>query len=172
MGWSKFLLWNVVGMTIVAQLSGEAAFAEEPNKTSATYGAWTVRCSRSKDANVCEITQSLAVGKNRRVVAQLAIGQLPKAKAPRAVLRVPAGVDLTKAPVLLVGDKSQYQGRYFICAARFCRAEVDLPPAATDEIAKAKKISIRFIMLEKTIELPITIDGMAVALEKALKGTG
>lgn len=146
------------------------ALAQEASNSTETYGAWMVRCQRQKDLNICEMLQTLATGteKDRKIVAQVAIGRLPNAEAPRAVLQVPMGVDLTKPPVLIIGEKAEYSGRYFICTGRFCRAEIELPASVAEEIGKAKKASMRFTLLGKTMVVLITTDGMAAALKQTL----
>lgn len=146
------------------------ALAQEASNSTETYGAWMVRCKREKDLNICEMLQTLATGteKDRKIVAQVAIGQLPNTQAPRAVLQVPMGVDLTKPPVLIIGETAEYAGRYFICTGRFCRAEIDLPIAVAEEIGKAEKASMRFTLLGKKMVVLITTEGMAAAFKKAL----
>lgn len=148
--------------------------AQEASNSTATYGAWTVRCKREKEANICEMLQTLATGteKDRKIVAQVAIGRLPNAKTPRAVLQVPMGVDLTRPPVLIIGETIEYSGRYFICTGRFCRAEIELPASVAGEIDKAKKASMRFTLLGKNVIILITTDGMATAFKQALGKTG
>lgn len=162
-----------VVLALAAMVAGGGpALAEDPTNTTATYGAWVVHCSRQKDNTFCEMLQTLAAGEERKVVAQVAIGRLPKAKAPRAVIQVPLGVDLTKKPSLLMGEQAKYEGTYITCLERFCRADIELPTTALDEIAKAKKASIAFTLLGgKKIAVPVTTDGMANALQQALKAT-
>ena len=150
--------------------SSRVTIAQDAANSTETYGAWMVRCKREKDINLCEMLQTLATGteKDRKIVAQVAIGRLPNAKTPRAVLQVPMGVDLTKPPMLIIGETAEYAGRYFICTGRFCRAEIELPANVVDEIAKAKKASMRFTLLGKNIIVLITADGMAKAYKAAL----
>lgn len=151
-------------------VSSRVTVAQEAANSTETYGAWMVRCKRDKDFNLCEMLQTLATGteKDRKIVAQVAIGRLPKASTPRAVLQVPMGVDLTKPPVLLIGETAEYTGRYFICTGRFCRAEIELPATVAGEIDKAKKASMRFTLLGKNVVVLITTDGMAMAFKQAL----
>lgn len=150
--------------------SARISLAQEASNSTETYGAWMVRCKREKELNLCEMLQTLGTGtgKDRKIVAQVAIGRLPNAKTPRAVLQVPMGVDLTRPPVLVIGETAEYSGRYFICTGRFCRAEIELPADVTGEIDKAKKASMRFVLLGKNIVVLITADGMAKAFKAAL----
>jgi invasion protein IalB len=150
--------------------SSRVATAQDAANSTETYGGWMVRCKREKEANLCEMLQTLATGteKDRKIVAQVAIGRLPNAKTPRAVLQVPMGVDLTRPPMLVIGETAEYTGRYFICTGRFCRAEIELPANVVSEIDKAKKASMRFTLLGKNVVVLITIDGMAKAFKQAL----
>lgn len=160
---SVFLLSFVPG-------SARLALAQEASNSTETFGAWMVRCQRQKELNICEMLQTLATGteKDRKIVAQVAIGRLPNAEAPRAVLQVPMGVDLTRPPDLIIGEKAEYSGRYFICTGRFCRAEIELPASVAEEIGKAKKASMRFTLLGKSVVVLITTDGMAAAFKQTL----
>jgi invasion protein IalB len=163
---------GVLGVIFVGQLVPGAVRAQ-PSFTTATYGAWIVRCQRQKDGGaICEMVQTLTSDKDHTaVVAQVAIGQLPNTKTLRAVLQVPLGVDLTKAPSLTIGEKAQYSGRYMACDERFCRAEIDLPTNVAEEMGKAKKASLNFTLKGKNFVVTMTTDGMAVAFDRALKGT-
>lgn len=154
--------------------SSRQTFAQEAANSTETYGAWMVRCKRDKETNLCEMLQTLATGteNDRKIVAQVAIGRLPNADTPRAVLQVPMGVDLTKPPMLVIGETAEYAGRYFICTGRFCRAEIELPANVMGEIDKAKKASMRFTLLGKNVVVLITTDGMAKAFKQALGKAG
>lgn len=146
------------------------AAAQQPSSTTATYGSWVVRCNTVDKARVCEIVQSLAA-KNKLTVAQIAIGHLPGSKAVRAVLQVPVGVDLTKPASLVFGEKDTHAGRYVICTTRYCRAEMDLPAAATGQFEKLKKAVVRFHMGGKTVMVPMDVNGMSAAFKVATKET-
>lgn len=165
----SFLMAGFLGFLLAIPASAQIASLQEPSATTATYGSWQVRCSRQKDAAVCEMVQSFTAGNDRKIIAQLAIGQLPRTATPRAVLQVPLGVDLTQPPVLILGDRAKYIGRYIICVGRFCRAEIELPKNAVEEIAKVKKASVSFTLWGKAVVAPVTTEGMAVAFGKAIQ---
>jgi len=162
------LLASAVTVAFGFQLSSDNAFAQDPTNTTATYGAWVVRCDRRNKEPTCEMLQTLAAQNRQQVIAQVAIGRLPKAETPRAVLQVPLGVDLTKPATLQLGEKAQFQGRYFVCSANFCFSEIELPKTAADEIAVAKKASIRFFLQGKDLTVPVSTEGMAAAFKVAV----
>jgi invasion protein IalB len=117
---------------------------------------------------VCEMVQTLA-GKDRRIVARTAVGRPPKSESVRAVLQVPAGVDLTVPASITFDDRNAHQGKYVVCAPSFCRSEVVFPDEAAKSFQQIKKASISFRLLGKTIIVPIQLDGMQVAFTAATK---
>ena len=142
----------------------------KPSATTATYGAWTVRCQQGKKSKICEMVQTLA-NRQGQVVAQVAIGRLPKVKTPRAVISVPMGVDLRVPPTLILGPKLAYEARFLVCAGRFCSAEMDLPRKFSNELISSKKISVNFKMSGKTAVVPVETKGIANAFRAAVSGT-
>ncbi len=116
------------------------------------------------------MVQTLA-NRRRQVVAQVAIGKLPKVKTPRAVISVPLGVDLRVPPALVLGPKLKYEGRFLVCAGRFCSAEMDLPRKFSNELISAKKISVNFRMSGKSVVVPVETKGIANAFRAAVSGT-
>lgn len=167
-----FSIGAAIGGITLALFHSGAVLAQQPTRTTATYGAWIVQCSTVKDAKVCEMVQTLGQ-QDRRVVAQVAIGRLPNSEIMRAVLQVPVGVDLTK-PVTLSfsdSDKDKFQGRYVTCTPRFCRAEFDLPATMTKLPDKLEKGAINFYLLGKMVIVPMKSDGMLAAFDAVFKKT-
>jgi invasion protein IalB len=129
-----------------------------------------VQCNTVKDAKVCEMVQTLAQ-KDRRVVAQVAIGRLPTSDTIRAVLQVPTGVDLTKPASFSLSDsnKDKFVGRYVACTPRFCRSEIDLPAGLTKLPANLDKAAIHFHIPGKMVIVPMQSDGMVAAFDAVFK---
>ena len=142
--------------------------AQEPTRTTATYGAWVVQCDVIEKKRVCEMVQTLA-GQDRRIVARVAVARLPNSAAVQAVLQVPAGVDLTVPASIAFDEKNIQQGKYVVCTPSFCRSEIALSDDVTKSLQQIKKATISFRLQGKTIIVPIKLDGMQVAFNAATK---
>lgn len=167
---SKLIAIKVLVNIWAALLLSASAYAQEPTRTTATYGAWIVQCNVVKKQRVCEMVQTLA-GKNRQIVARVAIGRLPESDKVQAVVQVPNGADLTVPASLTFGDDKKYPGRYVVCAPKFCRSEIVLPAEVTGSFKEFKKASISFRLLNKTFIVPIKLEGMQVAFNAATKSS-
>jgi invasion protein IalB len=163
-------LFALVGGLLLLSAQSGGVVAQQPTQTTARYGAWVVQCNTVKDAKVCEMVQTLAQ-KDRRVVAQVAIGRLPTSDTLRAVLQVPTGVDLTKPASFSLSDsdKDKFVGRYVACTPRFCRSEIDLPASLTKLPANLDKAAIHFHIPGKMVVVPMQSDGMVAAFDAVFK---
>jgi invasion protein IalB len=81
--WTKNLLMSLA----FAQFVAGAAFADDkkpapvsaqPETTTATYGAWTLRCERRPDVakgqKICEIAESVVPQKQQNAIARISLG--------------------------------------------------------------------------------------------------
>ena len=79
--------------------SQDAPSQAEPQRTTATFGDWTVRCVRpDKAAQLCEVTQTLY--DKSQPVAQTALGRPARGEKMRLTVLVPANVTLATPPRL------------------------------------------------------------------------
>lgn len=77
-----------------------AAAATEPQRTTATFGDWTLRCVRPEHGTpACEVSQVLY--DKSQPVAQTALGRPTRGEAMRLTVQVPPNVLLATAPRLL-----------------------------------------------------------------------
>jgi invasion protein IalB len=80
-----------------------SAFAQGPQRTTATYQDWMVRYEMGGHAKVCDMTQSTQLKAHSEPITQIAIGRQGRSGLLRIVFQVPinvwlpAGVKLTTA---------------------------------------------------------------------------
>lgn len=80
----------------------------EPQRTTATFGDWTLRCVRpERAAPACEVTQTLV--ERSQPFAQIALGSPGRGEGLRLTILVPVNVTVTAEP-RLVGTENQPAG--------------------------------------------------------------
>jgi invasion protein IalB len=99
-----------VFLSLLVGGAGQTAAEPEPQRTSATYGDWELRCDRTTGTVICEAVQVIA-NQQGQTVAQIAIGSAASAAAAgvagappdsrRLALIVPASANLAIVPHLL-----------------------------------------------------------------------
>ncbi|WP_165943610.1 invasion associated locus B family protein [Roseicella aquatilis] len=109
--------------------------APEPERTTASFGDWVVRCEKRQGgggeaARNCEMTQGLQDGRGQPF-GQFALGR-PAPSAPwRLVLLVPVDVGFEVPPRLVPGEgPAPIPLTFRACAARGCVADATLDAAA------------------------------------------
>lgn len=86
-----------------ARPGAPAVVPNEPQRTTATFADWTLRCVRPEGVPpACEVTQTIYDKSN--AVAQTAIGRPTKTDALRLTILVPSNVQLTTPPKFQPGD--------------------------------------------------------------------
>lgn len=86
-----------------AKPAAPPAVPAEPQRTTATFGDWTLRCVRPEGSPAaCEITQTIY--DKSQPVAQTAIGRPSKAEALRLTILVPSNILLSAGPKFQPGE--------------------------------------------------------------------
>lgn len=152
-----------------------AAMAQNtgPASTTATYGAWTQRCSTVVDADsgsakLCEMVQTVRIRKTGQTVLEVAFGRLAKEDPIAIVFKVPANVWLRSPVTLRVGKDAEgavdLEASYFRCDTQFCYADGRLEAALKDKVLAAKTMTITFEDgAHNKVALPTSLDGFADA---------
>lgn len=83
--------------------------SSEPQSTTASYGAWILRCTHHKNGNIdlqiCEIDQAMVPQGRQNPIAQIAIAELtPKAEWHITAV-VPTNITFDNAPKIAAQDK-------------------------------------------------------------------
>lgn len=149
-----------------------APVSTEPQNTSATYGDWTLRCSRAdtpQAPRVCEIMLPFQIQGQQGPFAQLAIGRVsPKDPWKATVIAVP-NVAFPSSIKLSLDDKDtqiiDLTWRY--CVPNGCRADTDLKE---DELKRWKAAAgpARMQFKDSTgreITAPVSLRGFTQALD-------
>jgi invasion protein IalB len=80
------------------------AVSAEPERTTATYGDWVLRCERvGENPRSCEVAQVLVVQGQQQPIAQLAIGRAARGQPLTFTVQVPVSVTFG-GPLRIVGD--------------------------------------------------------------------
>jgi invasion protein IalB len=125
-----------------AMLIGAAgsAFAQQPQRTTATYEDWVVRCAMHDTVKVCEMTQSAQLKGRSQPVTQIAIGRQSKNGALKIVFQVPINVWLASGVTLTADDGHGLVAAHFSrCILAGCIAETDIEETLIAEMRGLKK---------------------------------
>ena len=108
--------------------------------------------------------------KNRKgILAQIAIGRLPKASNPKVVLQVPIGVDLRQNVKLTIDKKASLEAAYLVCRSNSCLADLEFTSDRIRSMKVAKTLQLTFSIANgKKVTLPISLKGFADAYKAAL----
>lgn len=104
-----------------------------PDRTTASFGDWTLRCERRRDgstpAKLCELSQSIQRAGDSAPLAQVAIGRLSASEPLRLTLVLPFNVALTSAPKVSAEAKDAFpvqQTAWQRCVPGGCLASVTM----------------------------------------------
>jgi len=107
-----------------------SAMAQAPQRTTATYEDWTVRCeTRVEPPNLktCEMVQSTQVQGQPGPVTQIAIGRAAKAEPLKIIFQVPINVWLPAGVKFTSAEKEAPLASPFKrCVPAACLADSDL----------------------------------------------
>lgn len=113
-----------------------------PDRTTASFGDWTLRCERRRDgstpAKLCELSQAVQRAGDSAPLAQVAIGRLSPSEPLRLTLVLPFNVALTAAPKVSSETKDAFpvqQTAWQRCVPGGCLASVTM----SDDIVKKVK---------------------------------
>jgi invasion protein IalB len=155
------------------------AVGAEPQNTSATYGDWTLRCSRNgegdKAARVCEVALSfqIQVRGQEAPFGQLAFGRV-NAKDPLHITFIMSPNVAFPSDVRLLTDEKDAQPivlGWSICVPSFCRADGEFKD---DQLKRWKALTASGQLVFKqsggqATPITVSVRGLAQALEALAK---
>lgn len=164
-----FAIFSALSVAMAAPAGAEGT---GPSATTATYGAWTVRCAKAadkEDGETCEIVQSVTLRKTGQAIIQVAIGRLKADDPLSIVVQVPIGVSLRTEVGLKLGapeveDGASVTARYFRCTPQACLADVKPDDAWVDGLRGAEALTASFVDGNgRTIRIPVSLEGFSDA---------
>src|SRR5581483_6086403 len=141
-----------------------------PQRTTATYDDWTLRCENQEHGKTCEIVQTTQVQGNP--VSQIAIGRPNKSEPVKIVFQVPTNVWLPTGVRLTVDDKDPGIAAAFKrCIGNACFADIDLKDDALKKL-RAQQENGKLLFKDanqKDAALPVSFKGFVAAYDAMMK---
>jgi len=164
----------------IALLTAQASAAQlppttaptPPQRTTATYDDWTVRCEVRDTTKTCEMVQTMQIQGQAQPVTQIAIGRLSKGDPLKIVFQVPINVWLPAEVKLKTDDKdSGLLGSYRRCLPTSCFADTDLKDELVKKFAgltENGKLQFKDAS-QQEIAIPVSFKGFGQAYEALQK---
>lgn len=149
--------------------------ATAPQTTTATYQDWTLRCDNAVGTpphKVCEVAQTIMAEGGKTALAQIVIGRPDPAKPLRLIVQLPNGVWLPSNAILALDDKTTVTATYKRCV-QLCFADAEIEDKTLAAL-KARTDPAKLLFADGTqrvVELPVSLNGFAAALDASLKDT-
>ena len=156
---------------LIALAAGNAV-AQVPQRTTATYGDWTVRCEMQNNANICEMAQTMQIKGRPQPISQIAIGRQTKNGPLNAVFEVPIDVWLPDGVELITDQKqANITAKFTRCVPVGCFAEAEVGAAEIKELRGLKKNGkLQFKDARKQlIAIPVSFKGFGDAYDALQK---
>lgn len=149
-----------------------SAFAQTPQRTTATYDDWTVRCEVNDAVRTCEMAQAMQIKGQAQPVTQIAIGRQAKNEPMKIVFQVPINVWLPTGVKLVADDKDPgIVGTYRRCLPGACIADSELKDDVVKKLrglTENGKLQFRDGGLQD-VAIPISFKGFGQAYDAMLK---
>lgn len=151
--------------------------APTPDRTSAAYGDWTLRCETTRPAGqpaarLCEIALTFTDARNQPV-AQMVLGRTARTEPMRIILQVPLEARVEEAARLqadpAAGEALSLPFKLCSVARGGCFAEAELPHDAALRRLRARgdapaRVSFRD-SAGREVQLPLSLRGFGAALD-------
>lgn len=147
----------------------------QPQRTTATYGDWTLRCEQQDGPpprKVCEMVQTATAQGQANPVAQIAIGRGNKTEAFKVVIQLPINVWIPTGVHLVHDAKGPgVTASFKRCLPVGCFADFDL----TDDLLKklrAQTAPGRYEFkdaAQRVVAIPLSFKGFSVAYDALAK---
>jgi invasion protein IalB len=153
------------------------AVSATPERTTASFGDWTLRCERPATPvgaqRICEIAQSIQLQGQQGPIAQLAIGRLQKSDPLKLTIVLPTNVTLTATAKFAAEDKDGQlvDGVWQRCIPGGCFVDAPLRDDMLRRLrARTEPGRIEFRdAAGQEIRLPFSTRGIAQALDALAK---
>ena len=144
-----------------------------PDRTTASFGDWTLRCERRRDggtpAKLCELAQAIQRAGDAGPLAQIALGRLANNEPLKLTVVLPLNIALGSAPKVAVDAKDgpAVQTAWQRCLPAGCLASATL----TDDTVKKLRTDGETGKLDykdatdRELSLPFSLRGLPEALD-------
>ena len=123
----------------VVSLAGNA-LAQVPQRTTATYADWTVRCALQGKDRSCEMAQTIQIKGRPQPISQIAIGRQTKDGPLKLVFEVPIDVWLPGGVELVTAQKqATITAKFTRCVPVGCFAEAEVNASEIKALRALKK---------------------------------
>lgn len=148
------------------------AAAQTPQRTTATYDDWTVRCEVNDTVKSCEMAQAMQIKGQAQPVTQIAIGRPAKNDPLKIVFQVPINVWLPSGLKLTADEKdSGIVGVYRRCLPGACIADAEIKEEVVRKLrALTENGKLQFKDGgQQEIAIPVSFKGFGQAFDAMLK---
>jgi len=155
-----------VGVTSALEKKGKAPPATRQQAPQKAPG-WSVRCTNPGKGLICKATQTIVLGKKRKLLLSISVSKPTEGKNAAMLLRLPLrlfnpagvvmGVDGAKAETLAIQT----------CDAKGCYVGAQVTPDRLAAMNKGAKLNVTFQNLKRQkIVVPVPMKGFAEAYKK------
>ncbi len=160
-----------------APAAGAPSVSASPERTTATFADWTLRCERpalpAGAARVCEIAQTIQFQGQQTPIAQIAIGRVQRTDPQKITLVLPSNVMLTSPPRFATEEKDGQliDTVWQRCLPGGCFADALL----RDDVARRMRAGTEQGRIEfrdasgREVKLPFSLRGFAQAMDALAK---
>jgi invasion protein IalB len=152
-----------------------AAASQEPQRTTATYGDWVVRCdvvAGPPEQKTCDMEQLAQVQGQANPISRVAIPLPPKSETPKLFVQLPVNVALA-APIKVMADGKDagVTTPFRRCVPAGCFGELELKDDLQKKFRAASepgKITFNDAS-DHEVTIPLSFKGFAQAYDALLK---
>ncbi len=164
--------FGILLLTAATLTTVSAASAQTPQRTTATYDDWTVRCDMRDNVKTCEMAQTVQIQGQPNPLTQIAIGRPTRNDPLKIVFQVPINVWLPSGVKLATDDKDPgLLASYKRCLPVGCFADVELK----DDLLKKLRGMVDNGKLQfkdaaqQDVSIPVSFKGFDQALDAMTK---
>ena len=161
---------HLAAVALAAFAAVAGAQAQTPQRTTATFDDWTVRCETQGTPPVknCEMVQAVTAQGQNSPVTQIAIGRATPKDPVKVVFQLPVNVWIAAGVKLFFDAKTPPLAANFRwCTPPGCFADLDL---TADQIKRLRTVTAQgqFVFKDsgqRDVKIPVSFKGFGQALD-------
>jgi invasion protein IalB len=160
------------GCTALISLAVGSVLAQTPQRTTANYGDWIVRCEMRDTAKTCEMAQFTQLNGQNQPVTQIVIGRPSKDGLLKIAFQVPVNVSLLAGVKLVTeSERADVTVNFSRCIPAGCFAVTDVKE---NVIKKLRGLTTNGKLQfkdagEQDVVIPVSFKGFSDAYDALLK---